>query len=109
MYRVELKVLRYTTKGNGAQVFLMYRVELKVNWSGSSQTSSRVPNVPCGVESVLWFPRQSSPQWFLMYRVELKVFEGRQGTSAATSFLMYRVELKDLQWARDNPFIEIGS
>ena len=51
----------------------MYRVELKVkNLSKFVACMIRVPNVPCGVESlsILW--QFAFPLQFLMYRVELK-------------------------------------
>ncbi len=55
MYRVELKVLVHKFFRFYNSLFLMYRVELK----GSNKkyynirTSETVPNVPCGVESLL--------------------------------------------------------
>ena len=96
----------------------MYRVELKGNQAfQASGRSDKVPNVPCGVESLAWRP----PYWdtnnvpnvpcgvertlnpsagkitvtaFLMYRVELKVLWYACRGLGFFLFLMYRVELK---------------
>ena len=53
----------------------MYRVELKDRgfYQGELLAVSKVPNVPCGVESTLSLPFwKSLTLLFLMYRVELK-------------------------------------
>ncbi len=55
MYRVELKVAWHHMGQMGDGQFLMYRVELKEP-SGKSPIGLflvAVPNVPCGVESLL--------------------------------------------------------
>ncbi len=56
MYRVELKVNRNAC-GIGSPVpffrFLMYRVELKAHKGVRAIPAEPVPNVPCGVESLL--------------------------------------------------------
>ncbi len=51
MYRVELKVDKFTTKIETETLFLMYRVELKaVITPRLGIVPEIVPNVPCGVE-----------------------------------------------------------
>ena len=73
MYRVELKVQQPCTLAGKRAMFLMYRVELKVLGSFMAQVMGRVPNVPCGVERLASCPSLTSfLSWFLMYRVELK-------------------------------------
>ena len=60
-----------------ANMFLMYRVELKGEnaFPRNRDISLPVPNVPCGVESSLTSLQLSFSYWlFLMYRVELKAF-----------------------------------
>ncbi len=82
-----------------------------------------VPNVPCGVESLIegGFPLPIQGEEFLMYRVELKAFfqasclhllrfvpnvpcgvessewVNAHGLKTLSAFLMYRVELKEAQ------------
>ncbi len=52
MYRVELKgFLSLRVSGFCSDLFLMYRVELKVKVRGTIILDKEVPNVPCGVES----------------------------------------------------------
>ncbi len=54
MYRVELKVLLGGDPEFEVVEFLMYRVELKDTKIGSSASFCiLVPNVPCGVESLI--------------------------------------------------------
>ncbi len=54
----------------------MYRVELKAKSTEKAkvETGSNVPNVPCGVERIVYFSRDNEDIEFLMYRVELKGF-----------------------------------
>ncbi len=57
MYRVELKVSRLDFPACLHPLFLMYRVELKGKIAVSSiDFGGTVPNVPCGVESVILYP-----------------------------------------------------
>ncbi len=77
-----------------------------------------VPNVPCGVESLLEeFLRATDVRIsFLMYRVELKVAFFLRKPSAINLFLMYRVELKEeesklsriVDYLRDVPNVPCG-
>ena len=70
MYRVELKV-KWQTDWLLAG-FLMYRVELKGLFLCKTICVLHVPNVPCGVESIVRQYNHQPPSSFLMYRVELK-------------------------------------
>ncbi len=56
-------------------MFLMYRVELKPLSGASNPVFNLfVPNVPCGVETVLYLVKAyTCAHMFLMYRVELKL------------------------------------
>ena len=75
MYRVELKAFIKICIHAISIKFLMYRVELKVALQyGHVSLSPTVPNVPCGVESILDEAQRLLRKMFLMYRVELKVF-----------------------------------
>ena len=52
MHRVELKVVQdYIIVCIHIRLFLMHRVELKVEWFVEAFEDSLVPNAPCGVES----------------------------------------------------------
>ena len=53
-----------------------------------------VPNVPCGVESVVLNLINEDVFLFLMYRVELKATYNVGLNLSESEFLMYRVELK---------------
>ena len=75
MYRVELKVRLFCLCRFSHATFLMYRVELKVGHG-----------LMCG---------HTSSQ-FLMYRVELKGGYYHVKEVSSSVFLMYRVELKEL-------------
>ena len=75
----------------------MYRVELKgFRRETLGTTTSKVPNVPCGVESSPNLPLPLSSGGFLMYRVELKVSLPKKSCQTLKLFLMYRVELKEV-------------
>ncbi len=55
-----------------------------------------VPNVPCGVERKhSSYKRGCNNPMFLMYRVELKGYQCNHLRTNRVMFLMYRVELKD--------------
>ena len=56
--------------------------------------SAAVPNVPCGVESIVPLVKPKREKVFLMYRVELKVLLSVFVNVMSSLFLMYRVELK---------------
>ena len=60
-----------------------------------SDTSGKVPNVPCGVERIEFLKKPGESKRFLMYRVELKVgIFYKYPLAINKMFLMYRVELK---------------
>ena len=50
----------------------MHRVELKANLTYCNYIAIRVPNAPCGVESILRLFNYGLRLVFLMHRVELK-------------------------------------
>ena len=62
----------------------MYRVELKVLSKLSLKFVIRVPNVPCGVESLFDVGSALLVREFLMYRVELKAFEASSVAAAGS-------------------------
>ena len=75
MYRVELKVLSSTTNLTSSSLVPnvpcgVESLKVKLNLCG---VNLFVPNVPCGVERwFLFFRFRFFFLWFLMYRVELK-------------------------------------
>ncbi len=79
-------------------MFLMYRVELKVEFSDViSDFRMTVPNVPCGVESSA--PDKGLNCLYLVPNVPCGVerLGGERTPEDDERFLMYRVELKALR------------
>ena len=60
---------------------------------------AKVPNAPCGVESMRWDTHLWDGLGFLMHRVELKVKREVSVMLKQLSFLMQRVELRGVKKA----------
>ena len=95
MYRVELKARNDTKISHPPLMFLMYRVELKVEIEiGNPFIKDYVPNVPCGVEryyfpeELIFVPQVPNVPCGVERSTSLRTFWMVSG------FLMYRVELK---------------
>ena len=79
MHRVELKEVVRRLVIVSFFVFLMHRVELKVElWGNVKMIVIPVPNAPCGVERYKYYHLKREKEKFLMHRVELKVYFLRQ-------------------------------
>ena len=96
MYRVELKGTPNTIEIILVLTFLMYRVELKAKLHTLPPLKPQVPNVPCGVESLLLSHNHMSKSFVPNVPCGVESQESKIVSVEMTSewFLMYRVELK---------------